>query len=266
MGQAMLSSKDYLTDAGIEVSRHCHDLGFPVELGELARSLDDQRGLLLSSSTEVVGRYNRWSLAAVNPPLVLSFYGDHFSLEALNPRGETLLPLLAAAIGPLSCLENFVVTPLGLSGAIPAAQSLIDESQRGKRPSVFSVLRAIQAVFASGEDGNLGLYGAFGYDLVFQFDPMELVKQRHSDQRDLVLYLPDELTVIDNRKETAARLSYEFSYRLDGVDYSTRGVSRQAFATGLRSPQPPHHPARPSPRPSPRPAAPPAAIRPPSRP
>ncbi|MCX8500829.1 MAG: anthranilate synthase component I [Alphaproteobacteria bacterium] len=232
----MLSSTDYLTDAGIEVNRQCQDLRFPIDLTEIAQSLDKQRGLLLSSSYEVVGRYNRWSLAAVNPPIVLSFYGAKFSLEALNPRGEILLPLLASFLRPLSSLENFAATPRCLSGEIPAAPSLVDESQRGKRPSVFSVLRAIQSVFASRLDANLGLYGAFGYDLVFQFDPMELVKPRPHDQRDLVLYLPDELTLIDNRKETAARLSYEFSYQLYGVHYSTRGVSREAFAPAMPPP------------------------------
>ncbi|MDI9409718.1 MAG: chorismate-binding protein, partial [Candidatus Pacebacteria bacterium] len=226
----MLSSTDYQTAAGVTVTRHCHDLAFPVDLSQIAESLNHQRGLLLSSSYEVAGRYKRWSVAAVNPPLALTLSGARFTIDALNPRGEVLLPLLAAAIAPLTNLREFKTLPRHICGEIPAATDIADESQRGKRPSVFSLLRAIQGIFASDQDSNLGLYGAFGYDLVFQFDPMTLVKPRAADQRDLVLYLPDELTLIDNRKETAARLSYEFSYALNGKNYTTQGLAAEPFA------------------------------------
>ena len=38
---------------------------------------------------------------------------------------------------------------------------------------MFSALREIIAVFG-GDDPHLGLYGAFGYDLAFQFEPVRL--------------------------------------------------------------------------------------------
>ena len=44
---------------------------------------------------------------------------------------------------------------------------------------------------------QLGLYGAFGYDLTFQFETVALTQRRDATQRDLVLYLPDEIMVID---------------------------------------------------------------------
>ena len=52
---------------------------------------------------------------------------------------------------------------------------------------------------------HLGLYGAFGYDLVFQFEPIVLQHERVGGQRDLVLYLPDDLPVVDHKRETAFR-------------------------------------------------------------
>ena len=45
-------------------------------------------------------------------------------------------------------------------------------------PSVFTVLRAITALFKTENDANLGLYGAFGYDLAFQFDPVDYTLTR----------------------------------------------------------------------------------------
>ena len=53
------------------------------------------------------------------------------------------------------------------------------------------------------DDPHLGLYGAFGYDLAFQFEPVELRRQRPGEQRDLVLHLADEIFVVDRKRETA---------------------------------------------------------------
>jgi anthranilate synthase len=72
------------------------------------------------------------------------------------------------------------------------------------------VLRAIVALFRHREDPHLGLYGAFGYDLAFQFEPIRLRRPRPPEQRDLVLYLPDELLIVDHRREIAMRRRYDF--------------------------------------------------------
>ena len=87
---------------------------------------------------------------------------------------------------------------------------------------MFSVLRGLVDLFASAEDQHLGLYGAFGYDLVFQFEPMPLRLPRPDDQRDLVLYLPDEILVVDHMRQIAAVHRYEFE--AGGV--STSGLPR----------------------------------------
>ena len=59
--------------------------------------------------------------------------------------------------------------------SIPDSDEIFTEEQRSRRPTVFSALREIIAAFA-GPDPHLGLYGAFGYDLAFQFEP---VRQQH---------------------------------------------------------------------------------------
>ena len=72
------------------------------------------------------------------------------------------------------------------------------EEERSKMPTVFTVLRAVTDLFHSAEDASLGLYGAFGYDLAFQFDAIDLKLKRPDDQRDMVLFLPDEILVVDH--------------------------------------------------------------------
>ena len=71
------------------------------------------------------------------------------------------------------------------------------EEERSKQPSSFSVIRAVIDFFFSSEDPQIGLYGAFGYDLTFQFEKIKLKHVRPKDSRDVVLYLPDELLVYD---------------------------------------------------------------------
>ena len=239
----MFRNQDYQSQGGIKIERRVEKLAYPFDLTQFSEELTHRRGVLLASNYEVAGRYKRWSLAAIDPPLAVTLCGSQFHITAFNARGEILLPILAAVIKPLTGLKNLRQTTTSLSGEIQPIDKISDESERGKQPSVFMVLRALRDVFYSESDAHLGLYGAFGYDLVFQFDPMTLTKTRPTEQRDLVLYLPDQITVIDNRMEQAARLSYEFTVTDDsGKTASTHNLPRTEiagmFASALAQNQP----------------------------
>lgn len=103
---------------------------------------------------------------------------------------------------------------------IKATDRVYNEEERSRAPSVFAVLRAIVAHFKSEEDHQLGLYGALGYDLAFQFEPIEFHLERPADQRDLVLFLADDILVADHYSASAYRYHYDFT---DG-DLSTIGI------------------------------------------
>ena len=57
----------------------------------LESSLDNHRGALFTSSFEYPGRYTRWDIGFVNPPLVFTTRGRTFSFDALNARGIRLV-------------------------------------------------------------------------------------------------------------------------------------------------------------------------------
>ena len=78
-------------------------------------------------------------------------------------------------------------------------------------------------LFGSAEDNRLGLYGAFGYDLAFQFEPLPLRLPRPAEQRDLVLYLPDDILVVDHQRNRAERYRYDIEVPEHG---STAGLPR----------------------------------------
>src|SRR5207253_1233754 len=77
--------------------------------------------------------------------------------------------------------------------------------------------------FRNELDSRLALVGAFGYDLLFQFDPIEL-KLPRTDQKDLHLFLCDDIYFMDRKKEQIERFRYEFAR--EGV--TTRGLDRIA--------------------------------------
>ena len=169
-----MSSDSYRTNGGITVHRDAETLAYPYDLTSLARKLDVRRGVLLSSSYEYPGRYTRSDMGFVDPPLMLTATGRCFSVVALNPRGEILLPPIARLLSRMQALLAVQVGATSIEGEVRAAADRFPEELRSRQPSVFSVLRAVVSLFGSREDAHLGLYGAFGYDLVFQFEPMQL--------------------------------------------------------------------------------------------
>src|SRR5690606_4234237 len=124
-----------------------------------------------SSNYEYPGRYTRWDTAIIDPPLVITAQGRSMRIEALNGRGKAMLPAIARATDALDGATLTGHEGGRITYAIAEPEGSFPEEERSRAPSVFTVLRALVDLFRSDEDSNLGLYGAFGYDLAFQFDP-----------------------------------------------------------------------------------------------
>src|SRR5689334_2016679 len=221
---------NYITNGGIRVTREIRNHDYQPADTALAQSLDKRRGVLFSSSFEFPGRYTRWDMGFVDPPLVFTARGRRFMIDALNERGCVLLDPIAQSLAGLAeiCVER--VGRDRISGEIEQTEQRFPEESRSRQPSVFSVLRALVDLFGSAEDQHLGFYGAFGYDLVFQFEPMPLRLPRLDDQRDLVLYLPDEILVVDHMRQISATHAYEFAV----AEVSTAGLPRSTAPASYR--------------------------------
>ncbi|MDH2426239.1 anthranilate synthase component I [Sphaerisporangium sp. TRM90804] len=219
----------YTTAGGIGVEVTTRDVPESV-LEEVVSTLGERRGGVLSSGMEYPGRYSRWNLAYVDPVLEIVARGRRIAARALNERGRVVLPAVA------SCLlaagkPTSEPTADRVEVHVPESEEILPEEMRSRRPTVFTAIREVIAAF-SGADAHLGLYGTFGYDLAFQFEPLRLVLDRAADQRDLVLHLPDRVMVIDRKRETSKEFLYEFT--VDGV--CTRGVERTGESLPLPAP------------------------------
>jgi len=201
--------------------------------------LDHRRGAVLTSGYEFPGRYARWSLGFVDPPLEVSGTGNRCKITALNVRGQVLLkPVLDAMNGLRS---DGTLSKVTLEGDVIEVQVVptsevgsFSEEQRSRQPSLFSVVRALVDLFGydSDESGDLqlGLFGSFGYDLTFQFEPIHLSQERDPKQRDLLLYLADEIVVADQNRHAAWTVSLDFSYGSQSTKGLPRGGSSVPFS------------------------------------
>ena len=217
MGTTVVSDNaaQYQTRGGVLVTRRRRETPYADAISDYIDALDSRRGAVFSSNYEYPGRYTRWDTAIVDPPLGISSKGRKLTIEAYNGRGEALISILA---GRLEGHAEFAISSqdtrtIAIDIAEPAR--VFSEEERSRAPTVFSVQRVIVDLFHSAEDSNIGFYGAFGYDLAFQFDSVPAKLTRPEDQRDLLLYLPDEILVVDHHAAKAWIDRYDFA--LDGV-------------------------------------------------
>jgi anthranilate synthase len=227
----MDQTTSYQTAGGVRVHRTAGDFDAAL-LDQITRQVQDRPGGVFSSGMEYPGRYSRWHMAYIDPPVQIVARGRTIGATALNERGEVLLPALAAALARAANTE----LPQGgrhVEVMIAESDEAFTEEQRSKRPTVFSALREIMAAFA-GPDPHLGLYGAFGYDLAFQFEPVRQRIRRDPADRDLVLHLPDQVYVLDRKRETAIRYSYEFETAAGTTAGLARNGAGGAKEAGIR--------------------------------
>ncbi len=225
-----MSPETYTTPSGIVVSRAISNVAFTRGLHGLLKKLDTQRGIYLSSGYEFPGRYSRWDIAALAPPLEIIAKGRDVSIRALNARGEALVGMLEPVLAAHPHWESFAREGAALVGRLKPLPALFPEEERSKQPSAFSIVRALLHEFKHPLASRLALVGAFGYDLLLQFDPIELKLPRQS-VKDLHLFLCDDIYFMDRKKERIERYQFEFSAK--GV--STPGLSRAGER--IRSPR-----------------------------
>lgn len=218
-----MSQIEYQSRTGIAVSRSTSKLPYSKGLVKWLRELDKKRGVFLSSGYEYPGRYSRWDFASVAPPLEIIARGREMEFRALNLRGEILLTMIQDVLGAHPHWEAFTSEATILRGLLKPLPKLFSEEERSRQPSAFSILRSLMREFANPEVNDLFLIGAFGYDLLFQFDPIELKLPREG-VKDLHLFLCDEIYLMDRKKEAIERVSFEFT--LDAK--TTKGIAREA--------------------------------------
>src|ERR1700738_3423118 len=219
----------YTTTHGIEVTRTASKGNFRKGLSHLLRELDRHRGIYLSSGYEYPGRYSRWDIASTCPPLEIVSVDRRMEFRPLNQRGHRLAEIFHPILAAHPHWEEFTSKNGILAGRLKPLPALFPEEERSKQPSAFSILRLLIEEFRGEENSRLGLVGAFGYDLLFQFEPIEKKLPRFG-HKDLHLFFCDDIYFMDRKKEQIER--YQWDFEFEGS--STKGLER----SGERAPAP----------------------------
>ncbi len=225
------------TKGGIGVTR-IESVASQLDFEHHVNKLDTHVGALFSSGYDYPGRYNRWDIAYHSPLLVIEGHGLSVTITANGERGAVLLPTLAQHLAA----DGLDVTNYGdtLTATVVRERTEFTEEARSRQPSSFDVIRSLLACLHLDNEPHLGLYGAFGYDLLFQFEPIELTHQRDPQRRDIVLHLPDELLIADRSADRIIRYRYDFSVQ----DASTAALARTDLLSppSQADPVPPENP------------------------
>jgi len=214
-------ARTYTSAGGIAITRTARLETRNDAIDALAAALDERLGVLLTSSFEYPGRYTRWDIGFCDPALSFTGRQRSFEVRACNERGAVLLSAVTAALEDCDAVAALEVDEAAVTGTVLVSEEWFPEELRSKQPTLFSVVRALIDLFRSPEDPHLGFYGAFGYELAFQFDPIRPAMPREENERNLALFLPDDILIVDHRREVATRYRYEFEVggkRTDGLE------------------------------------------------
>ena len=239
MSESATLHRRYRTRGGITVHRHDREAAVGPAAAALAERLDRHPGVFMSSCFEFPGRYTRWDLGFAAPPLAITCRGRDFEVTALEPRGEVLIEPIRTVLAPLEAVAALEAEPARLAGRVHLPTETVPEEQRSRQPSIFSVLRAVIDLFGNDEDQHFGLYGAFGYDLAHQFETVEIRLARPADQRDLVLFVPDEILVVDHMSDRAVWHRYDFVTATGDTRDMARAPREDAYTAAPEGSQPP---------------------------
>ncbi len=103
----------YSTPSGIAVTRTISNVSYGRGLKGLLKKMDTQRGIYLSSGYEFPGRYSRWDVGAVAPPIEIIARGREISIRPLSPRGRVITQLLEPVLAPHPHWETFQLMTTG---------------------------------------------------------------------------------------------------------------------------------------------------------
>ncbi len=203
----------YTTETGITIHRVHYQINETRSLETLKQDLNTNAGAIFISNYEYPDKYTQWNIGFKNPPLVIESKGKQFTIKVLNSCGEILLDII------WDHLKNnrdliYLTQKQGhhISGEIKETNQIFSEEERLKKPSVMNLVKSIRHIFYDRRDNILGLYGSFGYDLIFGFEDLIHYKTRDVDQRDIVLYLPNEILVENKLLGLTGVYRYNFSY------------------------------------------------------
>ncbi len=222
----------YKTASGLEVSVDSKELESDNALLSIIESANNRKAGIFSSGFEYPGRHSRWDIAFLDPAIEFSSKNRNFSFNALNQQGAGILQLIFPALEKHSHINKIELEKSSITGELKTPEGFFSEELRSRQASIFSIFREINSILGIKEFPHFGLYGAFGYDLVQQFETLDIKLTRDSEQADCRLFLPLEILVIDRKLENATQYNINLDTPLGNTKNLEAGGKDYLLASG----------------------------------
>ena len=121
-----------------------YSLSFLAPLSLFQRLSGTKPGVLYES-VDISPVYGRYSLAAVDAPLIVEGKDDRFTIRTLNPWGKAILDRIEAQ--DLSCSRDVQRTSNALSGTVPCERRPVAEDERLRLNNISQVIRQLLHAF-----------------------------------------------------------------------------------------------------------------------
>ncbi|MCB9359211.1 anthranilate synthase component I family protein [Candidatus Woesearchaeota archaeon] len=174
------------------------------------------QSLLMESKTKNLA-YGKQSIVATNLALKISGKDGYFRIEALNEQGIGLMKDLSQDDFPYA--EFLMNKGYVMDGKIRYEdRHNMTEEQRVHAISQASVVRTFMDKYRC-DSKHLGLYGAFAYDFVRQFED---IGHKHAGEEgdDYTLFLPTDVFVFDEIRNSAMHHSIDVPGKKDQFAYA----------------------------------------------
>ncbi len=214
-----------ITESNIEILRKEQKLENQQDILFLVDKLENQNGMFLSSGTEYPGRYSRWETGFFAPPVEVCAYFNNVVFKPLNKRGIEIVKIFNEILIEKNENEyNLSFEDGKLDVSINFLNKIFKEENRSKQPSILTPVRKILNAFKNDSKDVLGFYGAFGFDLLFQFEKINLTNKRNPLEPVIRLFFPDKIYTFDRKKEEIFSYEYDFKYK----NFSTAAIPFEA--------------------------------------
>ncbi len=166
----------------------------------------------LFESKEISSIYGKRSIIGIDPILRISGKDDGLSIEVLNGRGEKYLENI-----DLNFCDEVSRNAEVLMAKVFKSNLEFEEKNRYKQKNISLVIRKFLEAFKHKQKVLLGLYGAFSYDFVRQFERLQDLLP-DNDINDFDFFLYDTFVFFDHVLDSCELVLYRNKNKKISVD------------------------------------------------
>lgn len=173
----------------------------PAELFEKISDYGRKENCLFLESAKVVKKYGENSIGSADPCIRLSGKKEKFSINALNELGERIIEFIKE---DLKFCDELIIEKKEIRGTLKPQRKNVSEQERLNLKTHIDIIRVLafkfQPIFKPFVCYG-GLFGAFSYDFIDQFEDLPEDKVDELNENNYEFFLLDNLFFVDHEKK-----------------------------------------------------------------